>query len=203
MFRARSNSRGRTRKKDTEEGEEGTGQEESEQRKSPGIFGSLRRGKSRSRAAQPREAVEVTGTNLEKDKKEEHPDGQEQDEQTGKESPLRESQVGEVVAKGRKSPGGRLGLPFVWQEPRSCPSPPEPSSPCHSDGNYLHLPSLGHNSEVCSKTKCTTASCSQASRPATPASPSHCSRLGDLAVPGSQPAYDVQPSPRYTQPNAS
>ena len=67
---------------------------------------------------------------------------------------------------------------------------------CSLIGHPLqYLPSLGHNSEVCSKTKCTTASCSQASRPATPASPSHCSRLGDLAVPGSQPAYNVQPSP--------
>ena len=140
MFRARSNSRGRTRKKDTEEGEEGTGQEESEQRKSPGIFGSLRRGKSRSRAAQPPQAVEVTGTNLEKDKKEEHPDGQEQDEQTGKESPLRESQVEEVVAKGRKSPGGGLGsLFFGKSRDRAPPLPshPPPATPTETTSTFL------------------------------------------------------------------
>ena len=142
MFRARSGSRGRSRKKELENGEEETGREEFEQRKSPGIFGSLRRGKSRTRIPQPRE--EVTGDKNEQDAGQElrqaHPYIQDQEEHTMKESPVREYHAEEAVAKGRKSPGGGLGSLFFGKgrdRAPPLPSSPPPATPTETTSSFL------------------------------------------------------------------
>merc|ERR1712032_305801 len=135
MFRARSGSRGRSRKKELENGEEETGREEFEQRKSPGIFGSLRRGKSRSRVPQPREEEDV-GRELPLAP----PDMQDQVEHTMKESPERESHAEEAVAKGRKSPGGGLGSLFFGKgrdRAPPLPSSPPPATPTETTSSFL------------------------------------------------------------------
>ena len=141
MFRARSGSRGRSRKKELENADEETGKEEFEQRKSPGIFGSLRRGKSRTRIPQPQE--EVTGGKNEdvgQELLQAHPDVQDQEEHTMKESPDRESYAEEAVAKGRKSPGGGLGSLFFGKgrdRAPPLPSSPPPATPTETTSSFL------------------------------------------------------------------
>ena len=142
MFRARSGSRGRSRKKEMDDGDDEAGREEFEQRKSPGIFGSLRRGKSRTRVTQPREEV-VEGKSEEdigQELPEAHPAVQDQEEHIVKESPERESHVGESVSKGRKSPGGGLGSLFFGKgrdRPPPLPSSPPPATPTETTSSFL------------------------------------------------------------------